>query len=210
MRAMDTSSLLHSPAAERNREPILQVLQRVLPDAGGTALEIASGSGQHAAHFAQALPRWRWLPSDADERALPSIAAWCAGLPNVLAPLRLDVGAPQWAGVPPALDAVYCANMVHIAPWACCEALVRGAARHLRAGAPLLLYGPFIQDSVPTAPSNLAFDADLRARNPAWGLRRLADVADLARDAGLRFQQSVDMPANNLLLMFVRAGAAPE
>ncbi len=206
MRAMQASSLLHSPAAERNREPILQVLQRVLPGAGGTALEIAAGSGQHAAHFARALPNWQWLPSDGDARVLPSIAAWCDGLSNVLPPLHVDVAAPQWDGVPPALDALYCANMVHISPWACCEGLMRGAARHLKAGAPLVLYGPFIQDSVPTAPSNLAFDADLRARDPAWGLRRLADVADLAREAGLRFQESVALPANNLLLVFLRAG----
>jgi hypothetical protein len=204
------SSRRHSPAAERNREPILQVLRRVLPPQGGLALEIASGSGQHAACFGAALPRWRWQPSEADRPSLDSIAAWCEGLPNVPPPLQLDVLAPRWEGVPAAVDAVYCANMVHIAPWACCLALMRGAARHLRPGAPLLLYGPFIQDDVPTAPSNLAFDADLRARDPAWGLRRLADVADAARDAGLRFQETATMPANNLLLVFVRAGEAGE
>lgn len=196
---------LHSPAAERNREPILRELQRVLPPEGGTLLEVASGSGQHAAAMSAALPRWRWLPSDADARVLPSIAAWCADRPNVAPPLHLDVTAEPWAGVPPALDALYCANMVHIAPWDCALALLRGAGRHLRPGAPLLLYGPFVQDGVPTAASNLAFDADLRARDPAWGLRRLADVADAAREAGLRFQEKVDMPANNLLLVFVRA-----
>jgi hypothetical protein len=203
------STLRHSPAAERNREPILQVLRRALPPQGGIALEIASGSGQHAACFGAALPHWRWQPSEGDAAALPSIRAWCEGVPNVLPPLHLDVRAPHWAGVPPALDAVYCANLLHIAPWEVCAALMRGAARHLRAGAPLLVYGPFIQDSVPTAPSNLAFDADLRARDPAWGLRRLADVDDTAREAGLRLQESVAMPANNLLLVFLRAGEAP-
>jgi hypothetical protein len=128
----------------------------------------------------------------------------------VLPALLLDVRSPHWEGVPASVDALYCANMVHIAPWDCCLALLQGAARHLRPGAPLLLYGPFIQDGVPAAPSNLAFDADLRARNPAWGLRRLADVADAARKAGLRLQDSVAMPANNLLLVFMRAGDAAQ
>ncbi|WP_157268534.1 DUF938 domain-containing protein [Azohydromonas aeria] len=196
---------LHSAAAERNREPILRELQRLLPSEGGTLLEVASGSGQHAAWMSAALPHWRWLPSDADARVLPSIAAWCANQPNVLAPLHLDVAAETWAGVPPALDALYCANLLHIAPWQDGLALLRGAGRHLRPGAPLLLYGPFVQDGVPTAASNLAFDADLRARNPAWGLRRLADVSDAAREAGLRFQEQLALPANNLLLVFMRA-----
>ncbi|NML15666.1 DUF938 domain-containing protein [Azohydromonas caseinilytica] len=206
---MNEDLRLHSPAAERNREPILQVLRRVLPDSGGLLLEIASGTGQHAAYLGEALPRWRWQPSDAEARSLPSIAAWCEGLPNVLPPLRLDVTAPRWDGVPAEADALFCANLLHIAPWACCAGLMQGAARHLRPGAPLLLYGPFIREGVPTAPSNLAFDADLRARDPAWGLRRLEDVADTARAAGLGWCETVAMPANNLLVVFERARSAP-
>ena len=193
----------HSPAAERNRGPILDELQRLLP-AQGTALEVASGTGQHAAHFAAGLPGWQWQPSDGDARALTSIDAWCAGLPNVRPALPLDVLAPHWAGVPTPLDAVYCANMIHIAPWASCAALMQGAARHLSAQGRLLLYGPYLVDGEPTAPGNLAFDAELRARHPAWGLRRLGDVLAAADDAALALQERVAMPANNLLLVLAR------
>ncbi len=207
-RSIGAMDIRHSPAAERNRKPILQVLRRVLPPEGGLVLEIAAGSGQHAAYFGAALPQWRWLPSEGDAASLESIRIWCEGVPNVLPPLVLDVRAPQWSGVPAGLDAAYCANLLHIAPWDCCAGLMRGAGRHLRPGAPLLVYGPFIQDEVPTAPSNLAFDADLRARDPAWGLRRVADVADAAREAGLVLQETVAMPANNLVLVFVRVGEA--
>lgn len=199
-----TTDRLHSPAAARNRGPILDLLARVLPPMG-TALEIAAGSGQHAAHFAAALPGWTWQPSDADPAALASIAAWCAGLPSVLPPLRIDALASVWPGVPERIDAVYCANLLHIAPWAACPALMQGAARHLTPDGLLVLYGPFIEDGMPTAPSNLAFDADLRARNAAWGLRRLADVATQARSAGLALRERVAMPANNLVLVFGRA-----
>lgn len=195
----------HSPAAERNGPPILAALQRLLPPAG-VLLEIASGTGQHAAFCAAALPGWRWRPSDAQAGALASIAVWCAGLPNVAAPLRLDVLDAQWPGVPAAVDAIYCANMVHIAPWACTAGLMQGAARHLAPQGLLLTYGPYLVDGEPTAPSNLAFDADLRARNPAWGLRRLADVAGVAADAGLRLRERLALPANNQLLVWERAG----
>ena len=193
----------HSPAAERNREPLLSALTHRLP-AKGLALEIASGSGQHAAHFAGGLPGWTWQPSDPDPPALDSIAAWCAGLPNVRPPLLLDVLAEPWPGAPAPVDLVFCANLLHIAPWATCGALMRGAARHLAPGAPLLIYGPFLVDDMPTAASNLAFDADLRARDPAWGLRRLADVAGQAQTAGLALTETVPMPANNLLLVWAR------
>ena len=196
----------HSPAAERNREPILTELRRLLP-AQGVALEIASGSGQHAAHFAAALPGWRWQPSDGDPRALASIDAWCSGLPNVAPALLLDVLAPSWPGAPSAVDLMLCANLLHIAPWDTCEALMRGAARHLAAHGRLLTYGPYVEDSVVTAPGNQAFDADLRARNPAWGLRRLTDVALQARAQGLQLQERVAMPANNLLLVWARVPA---
>ncbi len=197
----------HSPAAERNAAPILVQLQRLLPTRG-VLLEIASGTGQHAAHCSAGLPGWRWLPSDFDASALPSIAAWCANLPQVAAPVQLDVLQPHWPGVPAVVDAIFCANMLHIAPWACCGGLMRGAARHLAAAGLLITYGPYLEDEVPTAPSNLAFDADLRARDPAWGLRRLADVAQQAALAGLALRERVPMPANNLLLVWGRPAPA--
>ncbi len=196
---------LHSPAAERNAAPILAALQRRLP-ARGTLLEIASGTGQHAAAFAAALPGWRWLPTDADARVLASIAAWCTGLPNVEPPRMLDVAAEPWADLPAALDAVWCANLIHIAPWPVTGALMRGAARHMAPWGQLLTYGPYLEEGVPAAPSNLAFDADLRARNPAWGLRRLDEVAAEAAAAGLALHERLEMPANNLLLAWVRQG----
>lgn len=197
---MNADPRQHSPAAERNQGPILAELRRVLP-AQGLALEIASGTGQHAAHIASGLPRWRWLPTDAEPRALESISAWCGGLANVMKPLQLDVCVAPWAGVPALVDAVFCANLLHIAPWATCAALMRGAACHLAPHGLLILYGPYVVDGEPTAPSNLAFDADLRARNPGWGLRRLADVVQAAEAAGLRLRGRVSMPANNLLLV---------
>lgn len=199
----DSDARRHSPAAERNRGPILAELLARLPPAG-QALEIAAGSGQHAAHFGAALPRWRWLPSDAQAASLPSIRAWCAGLANVDPPIVLDVMAPQWPGVPARLDLVFCANLLHIAPWAVCAALMQGAARHAGPAARLVLYGPYRVDGEPLAPGNVAFDADLRARDPAWGLRRLADVVAAADAAGWRFVERVAMPANNLLLVFDR------
>ena len=193
----------HSPAAERNREPIGAELQSLLPTQG-LALEIASGTGQHAAYFASALPGWRWQPTDGDARSMASIGAWCAGLANVLPPLPIDVVAGTWPGVAASADAMFCANLLHISPWATCAGLMQGAARHLAADGLLLLYGPFVVDGQATAPSNLAFDADLRARDPAWGLRRLADVVLQAEAVGLRLGEQVSMPANNLLLVFNR------
>ena len=201
---MDTDSRHHSPAAERNQGPILEVLQRLLP-ARGVALEIASGTGQHAAYFSAALAGWRWQPTDAEARSLASIAAWCAGLGNVVAPIQLDVLAAHWAGAPEQVDAIFCANLLHISPWATCAALMQGAARHLAPQGLLLLYGPYLVDGEPVAAGNLAFDADLRARDPAWGLRRLADVIAQAEAAGLRLRERVPMPANNLLLVLARA-----
>ncbi len=194
----------HSPAAERNAAPILAELQRLLPPRG-LLLELASGTGQHAAHCSAGLPGWQWQPSEADADALPSIRAWCRGLPRVLPPLPLDVLQPQWPGVPAQVDAIYCANLIHIAPWACCTALMQGAARHLSPQGLLLTYGPYLEDAVPTAPGNRAFDADLRARNPAWGLRRREDVQAEAARAGLLLRERVAMPANNLLLVWARA-----
>lgn len=201
---MDTDSRHHSPAAERNQGPILEVLQRLLP-ARGVALEIASGTGQHAACFSAALPGWQWQPTDAEARSLVSIAAWCAGIGNVVAPIQLDVLAAHWAGAPERVDAIFCANLLHISPWATCAALMQGAARHLAPQGMLLLYGPYLVDGEPLAAGNHAFDADLRARDPAWGLRRLADVLAQAEAAGLRLRERVQMPANNLLLVLARA-----
>lgn len=195
---------LHSPAAERNGPPILAALQRLLPPAG-LLLEIASGTGQHAAFCSAGLPGWQWQPSDFDAGALPSIAAWCADRPNVRPPLRLDVLDAPWRAVPAQVDAIYCANMIHIAPWACTAALMQGAGRHLTPQGLLITYGPYVVDGEPIAPSNQAFDASLRERNPAWGLRRLADVAAEAAEAGLTLRERIDMPANNLLLAWGRA-----
>jgi hypothetical protein len=193
----------HSAAADRNRGPILEVLARVLP-VTGLALEIASGTGQQVAHFAAGLPGWRWQPSDPDPGARASIAAWCAGLAKVLPPLDLDVMAPDWPGAPDRVDAVICANMIHISPWPTCEALMQGAAGRLSPTGLLLVYGPFLVDGEPTAAGNLAFDADLRARHPAWGLRRLGDVQSVAAAAGLVLRERLAMPANNLTLVFAR------
>lgn len=197
---MDGDARSHSPAAERNRAPILAELQRLLP-AQGLALEIASGTGQHAAHLAAGLPGWRWLPTDGDPRVLASIAAWSEGVANVLPAQPLDVGAAAWLAAPAQVDAIYCANLLHIAPWAVCGALMQGAARHLAPQGLLLLYGPYLVDGEPTAPGNAAFDADLRRRNPAWGLRRLSDVLQQAQAAGLHLRERVAMPANNQLLV---------
>ena len=197
----DPSNRLYSPAAERNKAPLLDVLARVLP-ARGLALEIAAGSGQHAAHFAAGLPGWTWQPTDAAAAAVASIAVRCAALANVRPPLRLDVLAPGWPGAPDAVDAVVCVNLLHISPWATCAALMRGAAARLAPDGALIVYGPFLVDGTPAAAGNLAFDADLKARNPDWGLRRLADVAAEAGACGLALHERVAMPANNLTLVW--------
>ncbi len=195
----------HSPAAERNRQPILTVLLRLLP-ARGEGLEIASGSGQHIAWFAAALPAWRWLPTDADPMALASIDAWCqqAGVPNVRPAVQLDVMVPRWP-VSGRFDAIFCANMLHIAPWPTCAALMQGAARLLAPQGVLITYGPYLQDEVPTSPCNLAFDASLRQRDPAWGIRRVKDVVKEATRCGLQLAESIAMPAHNRTLVFARS-----
>ena len=190
----------HSPAAERNAPVILLELQRVLPAHGTLLLEIASGTGQHAALCSAGLPGWQWQPSDCDASALPSINAWRAGLERVRPAIQLDVMSQDW----PAADAIYCANMIHISPWECTVALMAGAARHLSSQGLLITYGPYIIDGIETAPSNLAFDADLRERNPAWGLRRLADIETEAAAAGLCLREQIVMPANNRLLVWAR------
>lgn len=203
-----------SPAAERNKEPILCALRLHLP-AGGRLLEVASGTGQHAAWIGQRLPGWEWQPTEVNSAALPTIAAWTRALQagNVLAPCLLDVSEPVWPSSDETLtsafqnpfDAVYCANMLHIAPWSSCAALMKGAARHLRSGGVLLVYGPFLEADVDTAPGNLAFDTSLRSQNHAWGLRDLEAVKNAAQGAGLHLEHRLTMPANNLLLIFARA-----
>ncbi len=199
-----TSDLPASPASARNREPLLNVLRRWLP-ASGTVVEIASGLGEHAAWFAQALPGGTWQPTDRSAEALDILVARreAAGLPNLAPPLLLDAAAPDSWPVGRA-DAVVCTNMIHISPWAATEGLMAGAARILPAGAPLCLYGPYIEAEVETAPGNLAFDTDLRRRDPAWGLRDLDAVKALAASHGLAFAERVAMPANNLCLLFRR------
>ncbi len=194
----------HAPATERNREPIAAILRDVLP-ATGTVLEIASGTGEHAVHFARTFPDLIWTPSDPDPMALASIRAWAeaARLPNLRPPLLLDAAAADWPVE--RADAVLCINMVHISPWEATVGLMRGAAALPPPGGPLVLYGPYVQDGVETAASNIAFDASLRARNPAWGLRRLEDVVALAQEHGLVRDSEQAMPANNLILVLRRA-----
>ena len=194
--------LPHSPAADRNKEPILSQLRSMLGERG-TGLEIASGTGQHTVWFAASLPGWTWQPTEFDPEMLPVIAERIAqsGLSNALPPLRLDVTEPQWPFTR-TFDAMFCANMLHIAPWEACAGLMAGAARHLAPGGMLVTYGPYFEKDVPTAPSNLAFDESLRARHPSWGIRQLDDVVAEAGRNGLAFAQRRAMPANNLLLVF--------
>jgi SAM-dependent methyltransferase len=198
---------LQAPAVARNREPILAVLRRVLPTEG-LVLEVASGSGEHAAFFAAALPLLTWQPSDPDPRARASITAFAGAgtAPNLLPPLDLDVTAAAWPVARAA--AVVCINMIHIAPWSACEALVAGAARALPAGGVLYLYGPYKEEGRHTAPSNEVFDSDLRARDPRWGVRDLGEVTALARRHGFVHQETVTMPANNRSLVFRRGDRA--
>jgi SAM-dependent methyltransferase len=192
----------HAPATERNREPLAAVLREVLP-ASGMVLEIASGTGEHAAYFARLFPDLTWQPSDYEPGALNSIEAWVgdSDAPNLRAPVVLDA-----AGTWPveAADAILCVNMVHISPWAATVGLMRGAARVLPPGGPLILYGPYRRAGVETAPSNEAFDESLKARDAAWGLRALEDVTAEAEANGLSLDRVVEMPANNLTVVYRR------
>ena len=192
-----------APAADRNKDAILDVLRQVLPDRG-LVLEIASGTGQHAVHFAAALPALSWQPSDPDPVNRDSIAAYvlASGLENAAAPIALDARDPNWPI--DSADAVLCINMIHIAPWAASEGLVRGAAGLLGEGMPLVLYGPFMRGGRHTAPSNAAFDASLKRRDAEWGVRDLDEVTALAQFHGFELEQVVAMPANNLTVVFRR------
>lgn len=197
----------HAPATERNREPILAILREVLPP-NGIVLEVASGTGEHAIHFARALPGLVWRPSDPDPAALASIRAWAenARLPNLRPPLLLDASAAEWPI--DAADAILCINMVHISPWEATVGLLRQSSKMLPVGGPLVLYGPYFQKGVETAPSNLAFDESLRARDSRWGLRQLEDVVALAEGLGLHLEAVHSMPANNLTIVLRKRGQA--
>jgi SAM-dependent methyltransferase len=196
----------HTDAADRNKGPILEVLARVLPRRG-LVLEIASGTGQHVVHFAQALPHLTWQPSDASTARHGSVIAWTAHerLANVRPPIVLDVRAWPWPLR--TADAIVCINLIHVAPWAATLALLDGAARVLPHGGVLFLYGPYRRGGRHTAGSNAAFDADLRARDPAWGLRDVESVSDEASARGLACEEIVQMPINNLAVMLRRSVA---
>jgi SAM-dependent methyltransferase len=198
-----TELLPCSPAAERNKRPILEVLRAALPGAG-TVLEVASGTGQHVMHFAAALPGLAWQPSERDPARLGAIAERLARtpLPNVRAPIALDVFDDPWP-LADCVAAVIAINLIHIAPWAATAALCRGARRQLGAGGGILvLYGPFKERGMHTAPSNAAFDESLRVDDPAWGVRDLDEVAAVAAGAGFAAPRLVRMPANNLTVTF--------
>jgi hypothetical protein len=199
VRGVDQDARREAPAVARNREPILAALRGVLPDRG-IVLEVASGTGEHCAHFAAALPALTFQPSDPSAEARASCDAWCEGMANVLRAQALDAAGTEWPATQ--ADAVLCINMAHIAPWSATLGLLRGAAAVLPVGAPLVLYGPWLRNDVETAESNLAFDADLRAHDPAWGLRRLEDLAANATE----FTAPIvtEMPANNVMLVLRR------
>lgn len=190
-----------APAAARNREPILEVLRRVLPDIG-VVLEVASGSGEHIVHFADALQSLTWQPSDPDADARASITDWTreTGLTNVLAPLELDAASASWPIA--RANAVVCINMIHIAPFAACIGLMRGASALLASGAPLVTYGPYTVDGQHISPSNQEFDESLRIRNPEWGVRDITEVASAAAEHGIELIERVAMPANNFTLVW--------
>ena len=192
-----------APAALRNREAIADVLGKWLPSTG-LVLEIASGSGEHAVYFAERFPGLDWQPSDLHPDALGSIEAWrtAAAFPNLRPPVVIDAAAPDWPV--DRADALLSINMVHISPWRSALGLIAGAERLLAPGAPLILYGPWLKDDMATAPSNLDFDADLKRRDPEWGLRRVEDFADAAGERGLSLVETRPMPANNMMLLFRR------
>lgn len=200
-----TDKRLFAAAASRNRGPILDVLRGILPESG-RVLEVASGSGEHVVHFAARFPKLTFTPSDPSARARDSVAAWIAysGAGNIEAPLALDVTSAPWPIA--CVDAIICINMVHISPWSATQGLFVHASKIMPCGAPLYLYGPYRRGGVHTAPSNAEFDTGLRAQNLAWGVRDLEAVIDLARQTGFDGPEIVEMPANNLSLIF-RSGA---
>ena len=204
---MSNDSRQFAPATQRNREPILAILREELP-VRGLVLEVASGTGEHAVHFVHALPHLQWQPSDPSSEALASIAAWreTEGTSNLLAPVELDAASDDWPVT--SADAMVCINMVHISPWAATEGLMRGAGRLLPSGAPLILYGPYRRAGHELEPSNAAFDERLKARDPRWGLRELEELAQCAAAKGLGLSKVVEMPANNLTVVFRKTGSS--
>jgi SAM-dependent methyltransferase len=203
---------LDAAAFHRNHAPIWAVLEKFLAGKTGDVLEAGSGTGQHVVHFARHAPDITWWPSDFNDAHLKSIAAWRAqaGLPNIRPEMRIDLSDPAWCqqmqdgSGPPELLAVFCANVIHIAPWRVAEGLFAGAARYLRRDGRLFLYGPFKRDGKHTALSNAIFDTSLRDRDAEWGVRDIADVSNLATGVGLALIETVPMPANNLILTFAR------
>jgi SAM-dependent methyltransferase len=207
-RGVSADQRMFSPTVARNSARILAVLKRVLPS-HGVVLEIGCGTGEHAVHFAEAMPSLTWLPSDPDADSRASTASWIkfTGLSNVLPPLDIDVCAKAWGLEQTApFDAIVSLNMIHISPWAASLGLFAGAGRLLRGGGLLFLYGPFMRDGVHNAPSNVAFDASLKARNPSWGLRDIADLVRVGASAGLSLHETIEMPANNTSLVFSNGG----
>jgi SAM-dependent methyltransferase len=212
-RRVEADGRLDAPAYHRNHQPIWTVLSRLLAGQSGDVLEAGSGTGQHVVHFAAHTPDITWWPSDLNEQHLKSIAAWRAhaGLPNVRAPRRIDLSDPNWfallqaEGGPKELAAIFCANVIHIAPWSVAQGLVAGSAHALKPGGLLVLYGPFKRDGKHTAVSNAVFDTSLREGNPDWGVRDIADLSELAARNGLALRETVEMPSNNMMLVFARA-----
>jgi SAM-dependent methyltransferase len=215
-RPVEPDGRLDAPAFHRNHQAIWAVLQPFLAGKSGDVVEAGSGTGQHVVDFARRSPEITWWPSDLNEQHLKSIAAWRAHaeLPNIRPPLRIDLSDPAWCSQmhdgsgPGELLAVFCANVIHIAPWRVAEGLLAGAGRYLRADGRLFLYGPFKRDGKHTAPSNAAFDISLRDRDPEWGVRDIADLDKLAAGADLVLVDIAEMPANNLILVFARPKAA--
>jgi SAM-dependent methyltransferase len=215
-RRAEPDGRLDAAAFHRNEAAIRAVLARVLAGHAGDVLELGSGTGQHVVAFARELPGIDWWPSDLNPQHLTSIAAWRAhaGLGNIRPPQRIDLSDPDWriapheGAAPGPLLAMFCANVVHIAPWRVAEGLFAGAGRHLRSGGRLFLYGPFKRDGKHTALSNAVFDTSLRDANAEWGVRDIADLESLGAGGGLALQEVVEMPANNLILVFARATPA--
>jgi SAM-dependent methyltransferase len=203
---------LDAPAFHRNHEPLWAALAKHLADSTGHVVEVGSGTGQHVVYFARHTPGLIWWPSDLNQRHVKSIEAWRvhSGLQNIRSPLRIDLTDPGWCPEmnseqgPTSLAAVFCANVIHIAPWSVAEGLFAGAGRYLRADGRLFLYGPFKRDGKHTALSNAVFDTSLREGNPDWGVRDISDVETLARGVDLRLVDTIEMPANNLTLVFAR------
>jgi SAM-dependent methyltransferase len=212
-RPVEADGRLDAAAFHRNHRPIRAVLEKFLAGKSGDVVEAGSGTGQHAVDFARHIPEVIWWPSDLNEQHLKSISAWRAhaGLANIRSPLRIDLSNPEWCAEmhngsgPTNLPAVFCANVVHIAPWCVAEGLFAGAGRYLRTEGRLFLYGPFKRGGKHTAPSNAAFDQSLRAQNGEWGVRDIEDLEKLAANTGLKLIESVEMPANNLILVFERS-----